>query len=526
VSAGWWRQAVGYEVYVRSFADSNGDGIGDLRGLIDHLDHLVDLGVDMVWVTPFYPSPMLDHGYDVADYRDITPEYGTLAEADELIAAVHDRGMRLLIDLVPNHTSSAHPWFLAARSSRDDPHRDHYIWRDPAPDGGPPNNWVSHFGGRAWTLDEATGQYWLHLFLPEQPDLNWRNPAVRDEFDDILRFWLDRGVDGFRIDVAHALIKHADLPDQPRATVPEPADLGSAASDWETLEHPHDTDQPEVLDIYRRWRKIADEYGAMLVGEVYLLERELLARYLAGDGLHASFWFEPLHISFERTDVLRSVLADGVRLDLENPGDIAWVQGSHDRSRAVGRYGGGRLGRERALAISTVMTFLPGLSFLYQGEELGLDDPDLSESDAQDPIAVRAGEFERARDVARTPIPWAPGPHMGFTTGDRAWLPLGRRTDGDTVAVQDRDPGSVLNRYRSLLALHRELRPLPDDFEWLDAGEQVLAFRRGGVVVAANLRDAPAVVHLEGETRFSSVGGTGANRLLAPHEAVVLSRSR
>ncbi|HEY8338341.1 MAG TPA: alpha-amylase family glycosyl hydrolase, partial [Egibacteraceae bacterium] len=240
----WWRGAVGYEVYLRSFADSDGDGVGDLRGVLEHLDHLAWLGVDIVWVTPFFPSPMHDHGYDVADYCGVDPRFGTLADLDALVAAVHARGMRLLIDLVPNHTSSEHPWFRAARSSRDNPYRDYYVWRDPAPDGGPPNNWTSHFGGPAWTFDEATGQYWLHLFLPEQPDLNWANPAVADEFDAILRFWLERGVDGFRIDVAHALAKHPDLPDNPPAD-PADADADHALTDdFRRLQHIHDVNQP------------------------------------------------------------------------------------------------------------------------------------------------------------------------------------------------------------------------------------------------------------------------------------------
>jgi alpha-glucosidase len=522
----WWRDAIGYEVYIRSFADSDGDGIGDLGGLLSRLDYLVGLGVDIVWVTPFYPSPLLDHGYDVASYVDIAREYGTLADAEALVAAVHERGMRLLVDLVPNHTSSEHPWFRAARSSRDDPHRDYYIWRDPAPGGGPPNNWVSHFGGAAWTYDEATGQYWLHLFLPEQPDLNWRNPAVLDEFDRILRFWLDRGVDGFRIDVAHALRKHPDLPDQPPAPVGEhDIDLGSAASIWETLEHPYDSDQPDVLDVHRRWRAIADEYGALLLGEVYVLEAGKLARYLAADVLHAVFWFPPLHTPWQ-PDRLRQVLVDGAALAVECPATLVWVKSSHDRSRAVHRYGGGDLGRARALALATVEAFLPGMVFLYQGEELGLDDPVLERTAAQDPIAIRAGEFERTRDVARTPMPWAPGPGMGFTTAPRPWLAMGDRDAGDTAAVQAQEPTSQLAAHRALLAVRRALRPLADDFSWLDLGDSVLAFRRGAVTVAANLTGEPADLDLgaPGQVRFSTDSRrSAADGKLGAYETVVFA---
>ena len=528
----WARDAVGYEVYIRSYADADGDGVGDLPGLLARLDHLVELGVDIVWVTPFYPSPMLDEGYDVADYTDIAPVYGSLADVDALVAAVHERGLRLIVDLVPNHSSSQHPWFRAARSSRSDPHRDYYLWRDPAPDGGPPNNWVSHFGGSAWTLDEGTGQYWLHLFLPEQPDLNWANPAVAEEFDQILSFWLERGVDGFRIDVAHALVKHPDLPDQPVAPVPEEVDpdLGSSASIWETLEHPYDSDQPDVVEIYRRWRRIADRYDALLLGEVYLLEPERLARYLAGDGLHMAFWFAPLQAETWRPAQLRALLAQGVEVTLSSPGEVAWVQGSHDRSRAVGRYGGGDLGRARALALAAVEVFLPGTAFLYQGEELGLDNPALDPVDMRDPIAVRAGEVARTRDVARTPMPWSPGKGFGFTSAARPWMPYGGRDAADTAQVQAADPASWLSAHRRLLATRRALRPLADAaFRWLEAGEDGIAFCRGEVVVAANAGDREITLALDEPltVRFATdrtLEGTRVSALiLAPSQAVVLT---
>jgi alpha-glucosidase len=527
----WWRDAVGYEVYVRSFADDDGDGVGDLPGIVARLDHLADLGVDIVWVTPFYPSPMLDHGYDVADYTDVAAELGSLADADALVAGAHDRGMRLLVDLVPNHSSSEHPWFRSARRGRDDPYRDYYVWRDPAPDGGPPNNWRSHFGGPAWTLDEASGQYWLHLFLPEQPDLNWANPAVHDEFEAILRFWLERGADGFRIDVAHSLVKHPDLPDDPLAVVSDAYEAGVTADDFEALEHRYDLDQPGVVDVYRRWRRIADEYGALLIGEVYILEASGLDRYLTAEGLHLAFWFAPLHRAWDPA-ALRAVLREGADLAQRVDGGVGWVQGSHDVSRAVARYGGGQVGRERALAFGVLLSLLPGTPFLYQGEELGVDDPVIRPEDAQDPIAARNGAYDKGRDVARTPMPWAPGPGLGFTSAARAWLPFGDRRPEDTVAVQRADPDSTLSAHRRLLAARRPLLPLPRDVAWLTDDGGVVAYRRGDVVVAANLGDDPEDVDLGGlagaVVRFGTDVGREGNlageRLsLAPREAVVVA---
>lgn len=527
----WWLGAVGYEVYVRSFADGDGDGIGDLAGLAAHVDHLETLGVDIVWVTPFYPSPGHDHGYDVADYRDVADVFGSLADVDVLAADLHRRGMRLLVDLVPNHTSSEHPWFRAARSARDDPHRDFYVWRDPAPDGGPPNNWTSHFGGRAWTFDETTGQYYLHLFLPEQPDLNWAHPAVHDAFEGILRFWLDRGVDGFRIDVAHALVKHPDLPDQPTAEVPDDVEMGSTTDDWESLQHIYDTDQPGVVDVYRRWRAVADEYGAALLGEVYVLDADRLGRYLTDRGLHLAFWFGPLHVRWG-ADRLRGVLREGTDVAARVDGDLAWVQGSHDRSRDVARYGGGDVGRCRAMAVATLRMLLPGAVFLYQGEELGLDDPVLRPEDAQDPIAAREGEYGRSRDVARTPLPWAPGPGYGFTTGDRTWLPFGDHPDSDTAVVQAADPRSPLSTYRRLIAVRRGLSRDVEGHtvEWLTDEGPLVAYRRGPVVVVANCGAAAADLPLPrgAEVRFATAGGDHEGGRVAgvvsvePDEALLL----
>jgi len=489
----WWERSVGYEIYLRSFADSDGDGVGDLRGVLHRLDYLAWLGVDLVWVTPFYPSPMRDNGYDVADYTGVGEEFGTLADLDRIATRAHELGMRLIIDLVPNHSSSEHPWFAEARSSRASPYRDYYTWRDPRPGGGRPNNWASVFGGPAWTLDEASGQYWLHSFLPEQPDLNWANPKVADEFDRIIRFWLDRGVDGFRIDVAHGLAKHPDLPDNP-LTGADPDHDATAAASWRALEHRYDQDQPEVLDVYRRWRRVVAPYRGLLVGEVYLFEAERLSRYVEGDGLDLAFWFPPLHVPWD-ADRLRAVLREGASLA---PGSVAWVTGSHDRPRAVSRFGGGRLGQERALALSTLQFGLPGVAFLYQGEELGLANGAVPADQVIDMVG---------RDVARTPMPWATRPGLGFTTADRAWLPLGGRTPADTVERQRADDGSVLHRYRTLIqARHQWLGGL-GPVEWLTRDGPVIAYRRGRVVVAANCAGVPTRLPLAGrfKVRFSSV---------------------
>jgi len=493
----WWADAVGYEVYLRSFADSDGDGIGDLRGLRERLDYLAWLGVDIVWVTPFFASPMHDHGYDVADYTGVEPLFGSAEDVDALVARAHELGLRVIVDLVPNHSSSEHPWFRQARASRDNPCRDYYIWRDGAPDGGPPNNWVSVFGGPAWTFDDATGQWWLHLFLPEQPDLNWANEAVRAEFDEILRFWLRRGVDGFRIDVAHALVKHPDLPDIPEAARPaDPHDIGDAVSrsDWERYDHPYDVDQEGVTEIYRRWREVVEPFGGLLLGEVYLHDPARLARYLnPQDGLHLSFWFKPLHIRWS-PEAIREVLRSAVA---EVPEHLAWVQGSHDRSRAATRFGGGDLGRGRSLALATLFMGLPGVPFLYMGEELGLDDVAVPPERSQDPIAVRHRAPERARDNCRTPMPWEPVPGHGFTAaGVEPWLPFGDRRPQDTVSVQRDDPSSWLSRWRRLIAVRKSCDLGAPGIDWVDRDGGIVAYRRGRTVFAANCGDASATFAL------------------------------
>jgi alpha-glucosidase len=483
----WWKQAAGYEIYVPSFADGNGDGLGDLRGICERLGYLAWLGIDLIWLTPFYLSPLADHGYDVADHCRIDPRFGDTAAFDAVICEAHRLGLRVLIDFVANHTSCEHPWFRAARSSRSSAHRDWYIWRDPAPGGGPPNNWASAFGGSAWAVDPATGQWYLHLHLPEQPDLNWSTPGVAAAFDRVLEFWLDRGVDGFRIDVAHELVKHPSLPDNPpRAAVPGALREPGTVPDWERLEHRYDLDQPGVLDIHRRWRRIADRYGALLLGEVYLLHAGKLGRYLLpGDGLHAAFWVQPLALGWDPL-ALAGSLRQG--LAATPPGSLAWVQGNHDdQSRAATRFGGGEQGRRRSLAFWTLTAPLPGMAFSYQGEELGLTDSQIPPGQLQDPLAVRNQAPGLGRDRVRTPMPWQPGPGHGFTSAPRPWLPDPGRADADTVAVQRSDPSSFLHRFRDLLHLRRDLRPADDaPVHWLDLGSPLTGYRRPGILVVLN----------------------------------------
>jgi alpha-glucosidase len=477
----WWAGAVGYEVYLRSFADGDGDGVGDFPGLTSRLGHLADLGVDLVWVTPFYPSPQADFGYDVTDHRDVDPTYGTLDDFDRFVAEAHRLDLRVAIDLVPNHTSSEHPWFRSAvEGGRGSPHRDLYVWRDPGPGGGPPNNWRSMFGGSAWTLDDASGQYYMHLFLPEQPDLNWRSPAVHDAFEEILAFWLDRGVDGFRVDVAHALYEHGSFADEaPAPDLPE----GRVPVSFDDLEHRFVLDQPETIGVYRRWRDVVESHGAYLVGEVYLDPHEAVRPYV-DDALHQAFHFglhkHPWDPGWYATEVRKA--AETI------PTGWAWVQGSHDEHRAVTRYGGGDVGRQRHMALSVALLGLPGTPFIYQGEELGLENAVVAPEDVQDPVGrVRP---EDGRDPCRSPMPWSPGPGQGFTDGSEAWLRSARRPPGDTVEVQSADPASPLARTRALLAARRRTAHLRvGPVRWMPAPAGVVAYARAGVAHVANLTD-------------------------------------
>ncbi len=495
----WWRNAVGYSIYLRSFADTDGNGVGDLRGVEAHLDHLDDLGVDLIWITPFYPSPLADFGYDVVDHMAVDPLYGDLDSFDELVDKVHRRGMRLLVDLVPNHTSIEHPWFRQARADPNGPHRDYYLWRDPAPDGGPPNNWVSYFGGPAWSFDLPSGQYYLHLFLPEQPDLNWRNPAVHTEFDRILRFWLDRGVDGFRIDVAQGLVKDRGLRSNPQRA---PVDVAmDRLQQWDAFDHIHDIVQPESQEVFAGWRALCSAYDALLIGETSVATAEALARMLPGTGLHSGFWLSPAQLDWEPAALRRALTAP--LASVPDRTTIAWVASTLDEKRPATRFGGGDRGRRRSLALSTLLFFLPGLVFLYQGEELGLVDGVVPPGRRLDPIA---DDPSGGRDGARTPMPWASGPSFEFSTNPDPWLPDGGRDTCDTVGHQRGRAASWLERYRALIAVRAATGAEREgDAEVVDLGtDDVIAFRRGRLMAVANLAERPMTVALRGEVLYNT----------------------
>jgi alpha-glucosidase len=473
MSQTWWRGAAIYQVYLRSFADGNGDGVGDLAGLRSRLPYLKDLGIDAIWLNPWYPSPMADGGYDVADYRDIEPVFGTLDQAERLIAEAHGLGIKVIIDVVPNHSSTRSAWFQEALASPAA--RDRFWFADR-----PLNDWRSIFGGPAWT-QVPDGQWYLHLFAPEQPDFNWANPDVHREFEEVLRFWFERGVDGFRIDSAALLFK---------------SDAG-----YEDLD--------EVHDVYRRWREVADEYGErVLIGEVWLPDQERFARYLRPDELHTAFNFDFLSCPWEAAELRRVIdLTLATHLPIGAP--PTWVLSNHDVTRPVTRYGradtafehGGRLhgaasdpelGHRRARAAALLSMALPGSVYVYQGEELGLPEvEDLPDGLRQDPMYARSGGANPGRDGCRVPLPWSgEEPPFGFGTGT-PWLPQPEAWRKLTAEAQHTDLGSMLHLYRAALRIRRE-RLGDGTLTWLPLGEQVLAFRRdSGLVCVVNLGPRP-----------------------------------
>jgi len=486
----WWQGSFGYQIYIRSFADSNDDGFGDFQGICSKLPYLKDLGVDFVWITPFYPSPMADWGYDVAEYCDIDPTFGTLDDFDSLVEQAHANGIKIVADLVPNHTSDQHKWFKEAKKGPDNEFRDYYIWKDPAPDGGPPNNWVAYFGGPAWTFDETSGQYYMHLFLPEQPDLNWRNPKIPEEFDQILRFWLERGVDGFRIDVAGGLMKDEQFRSNPEITPWDPE--GDRWEQFESFEHRYDIFQKDNHEIFRRWRSIFDEYGAYLHGETYILEPAGLAELLPGDGLHGGFWFEPMHIEWDPNEIRRSIVEVS-----ELVGEsILWAAGSHDMPRSPTRFvpqqetstrpNNEDIGRSRTLALNVLFSFLPGVPVIYQGEELGLTDGDVPEEHKLDPVALNDNQFG-GRDGCRTPMPWSSDKNNGFSE-TKPWLVSEQRDETETAEAQIDKPGSWHSSYKELFHTRRSLPDITGlDVTWLDSGQgSVIWYERGPVGVVVN----------------------------------------
>ena len=488
----WWRDAVCYELYVRAFADGNGDGVGDLPGATARLAYLRDLGVDAVWLTPFYPSPMVDAGYDIEDYTDVAKDLGVLDDFDALIAEAHRLDLRVLIDLVPNHTASTHPWFQAALAAAPgSPQRERYLFRDGRGPGGdlPPNDWQSAFGGPAWTrtgvADRRPGQWYLHLHAPEQPDLNWRNPQVTAEFERILRFWLARGVDGFRVDVAHALFKEPGLPD-------------AGPDQHRDFRRNHLMpyyDLEELHALYRRWRAILDEYPGQraLIAEAAVFEPERLARYVRPDEMQQTFNFAFLEAPW-RPSALRQVIDGSLAAAAGVGAPVTWVLSSHDAVRPVTRLGG--LPPARAAAL--LMLALPGATYLYQGEELGLEQVELGDEYLRDPIWERSGHTERGRDGCRVPLPWSgTRPPYGFSQGrEPTWFPQPEHWGPVTVQAQSADPDSTLALYRRALRIRRAHRILGEAaFAWLDSADDVLAFRCGengrALVCQVNFGDSP-----------------------------------
>jgi len=444
----WWQQGIIYQIYPRSFMDSNGDGVGDLVGILRRLDYVQSLGVDAIWLSPIYPSPMADFGYDVADYTGIHPLFGTMADFDHLLAEAHRRGLRLVLDLVPNHTSDQHPWFLESRSSRANPRRDWYIWRDPAPGGGPPNNWLSIFGGPAWTYDVRTGQYYLHSFLKEQPDLNYRNPAVLEAMLDVMRFWLDKGVDGFRVDTIAFLAKDELFRDE----APNP-DYRPGQPAHHALLRRYSHDLPAVHEYIRAMRRTLDAYGQrVLIGEVDMPYERLVAYYGAKlDECHLPFNFKLLKTPWQAQTVCQTV--DAYEAALPPGAWPNWVLGNHDVSRVASR-----VSRAQARVATMLLLTLRGTPTCYYGDEIGMVDGDIPPEKMQDPAGLNQPDIKGlSRDPERTPMPWDAGPNAGFCpAGVDPWLPVAQDYRQVNVAVQAQDPRSMLTLFRRLTALRRE----------------------------------------------------------------------
>ena len=497
--ADWWRSAVFYQIYPKSFADGNGDGIGDLIGVRERLDYLKMLGIDALWLSPFYKSPMADGGYDVADPTDVDPMFGTLADFDALLSAAHQRDIKITIDIVPNHLSDQHVWFQQALAAGPGSvERARFIFRDgKGPSGDePPNNWPGMFGGSAWTR-VADGQWYLHLFAPEQPDVNWDNPEVSAEFERILRFWLDRGVDGFRVDVAHSMAKPHGLPD---------LDLSAYAGPHSQLDPDHRFDNDHLHEHLRMFRRVLDSYpNRMAVGEAWVPNDQRLAMYVRQDELHLTFNFRLVEADWSAS-VFQHAIDGSLTAMAEVGAPCTWVLSNHDVVRHTTRYGGGEVGRARGRAAALLQLSLPGAAYLYNGDELGLENVDLPDEVLQDPTWERSGHTQRGRDGERVPLPWegseAP---FGFGGTGQPWLPMPAAWAELTVDAQLDEEASTLSLYRSALDLRRRLPELHGaDFSWQQAPVDCLAFRRGPeLVIALNAGDVPVELP-PGEVLLSS----------------------
>jgi alpha-glucosidase len=487
----WWQTCIIYQIYPRSFADANGDGVGDLNGIRARLPYLAELGIDAVWFSPIFPSPMADFGYDISDYTGIDPVFGTLAEFDALLEAAHGHGLKLLLDLVPNHTSDRHPWFTESRAARENPKRDWYIWKDPAPGGGPPNNWLSEFGGGAWEYDEQTKQYYCHTFLAAQPDLNWRNPAVRRAIHDVMRFWLKRGVDGFRVDVIWHLIKDEQFRDNP----PDPAYDPGQGKPKRALIPLYTADRPEVHDVIREMRNVVDEFpDRLLIGEIYLPIERLVAYYgrdLAE--LHLPFNFALLNAPWQARTIAK--LIDEYERQLPPGGWPNWVLGNHDRPRIASR-----VGAAQAPVAAMLLLTLRGTPTVYYGDEIGMQQVEIPDEAAHDPVAHNLPGLGLGRDGCRTPMQWDAGRYAGFSKAE-PWLPLETNYQERNVAALQADDKSLYQLHRRLIALRRQHPALQlGSYRPLAASGDILAFvREAGderILVALNMGPQPAEMNL------------------------------
>ncbi len=443
----WWQTGIIYQIYPLSFADSNGDGYGDLPGIIGKLDYLQWLGVSAVWVSPIYPSPLADHGYDVSDHKAIHPVFGTMEDFDRLLHGCHQRGLKLILDLIPNHTSDQHPWFQESRSSRDNPRRDWYLWKDARPDGGPPNNWLSVFGGGAWERDDATGQYYLHSFLKEQPDLNWRNPDVQAAMLDVMRFWLDKGVDGFRVDALWHVIKDAQYRDNPL----DPDYVAGRMPPYDRLIPAYSGGQPELHEIVALLRRVAEEYQErVLIGEMYLPVEELMGYYgrEKDTGLHLPYNFSLILLPWQAVDIFAGV--NRYEASLPESAWPDWVLGNHDKPRVASR-----VGPAQARVAALLLLTLRGTPTIYNGDEIGMQDVAVPPEQMRDPAGRIADSGKFGRDPERTPMQWTPAANAGFTAG-QPWLPVAKDYERVNVERQREDQGSMLAFYRRLLQLRRK----------------------------------------------------------------------
>ena len=494
----WWQRGIIYQIYPLSFQDTNGDGKGDLSGIRLRLDYLAWLGVDAIWISPIYPSPMKDCGYDISDYRGIAPEFGTLADFDGLIGDAHERGIRVILDFVPNHTSDQHPWFVESRASRGNPKRDWYIWRDPAPDGGSPNNWMSNFGGPAWTLDPRTGQCYYHAFLKEQPDLNWRNPEVRAAMYDALRFWLDRGVDGFRVDVLWHLMKDPQFRDNP----PNPDYRPGEPSVRQVLER-YSADQPEIFALIAEMRQVVNAYpDRVLIGEIYLPLERLVAYYGTGaSGVHLPFNFHLILAPWTAHDV-GAIIDEYERL--VPPGEWPnWVLGNHDQRRIASR-----VGSQQARIAAMLLLTLRGTPTLYYGDEIGMEDAVIPLEAARDSWSRTEPGIGAGRDPQRTPMQWNGSPNAGFSSG-APWLPTHPKAGACNVDALSRDPHSMLSLYRQLVQLRRSRECLVGGTQRLvPAPAKALVYERAHagerLLIALNFGDEDCTLEARGEVLVST----------------------